>query len=395
MKTNRLSAISLGHFAIDVLNSSVAIILTVFTRELALGYSKIGLGVMIYTLAASLSQPFFGLLADRWRGRWLAAFGLLWTMSFYAIAAFADSYTLLLTLLTIGALGSGAFHPTGIVNAGDAGGSRPTTATSVFFLLGQTGLSVGPFAAGLVLDQMGMHGLPYIALATLPAFFYMLWALRTPTQDHDDVAPAAATGSRSRGAAVTIVVLFLLLVILRSSTLQSYIALLPPYFADQGFTSSQYGFMISIFTLAGALGTFSGGFLGDRFDRRHVIAVTLILSVPFSFLLLRSSGWGYYITAALSGALLNVPHSILLIMGQELLPKRKGMIGGVVLGLMFAAGAASAWLAGLAADRIGLMSVLTLLAFVPLLAAALVYTMPKARPRLLRTPADAAAVAAD
>ena len=58
--------------------------------------------------------------------------------------------------------------------------------------------------------------------------------------------------------------------------------------------------------------------------------------------------------AFIAGALLNVPHSIMLIIGQDLLPKRKGFIGGAVLGFMFASGAATAWIASWFADRVGL-----------------------------------------
>ena len=131
MKVKKLTAVSFGHFAIDVLNASIAMVLTSAAGLYDLSVSQIGFGAMLCTLSASLTQPLFGLLADRLRGRWLGAAGLLWTAIFYAIAPFMPSYWAMVGCLAIGALGSGALHPVGIVHASSSGGRLPTTATSI------------------------------------------------------------------------------------------------------------------------------------------------------------------------------------------------------------------------------------------------------------------------
>ncbi len=81
-------------------------------------------------------------------------------------------------------------------------------------------------------------------------------------------------------------------------------------------------------------------------------------------------------SAILAGVLLNIPHSILLVMAQQLLPARKGVMGGAVLGFMFASGAATAWLASLLADQVGLGPVLTALGFVPIAAGVCALVLP-------------------
>jgi MFS transporter, FSR family, fosmidomycin resistance protein len=384
MNNKRLWAASFGHFGIDILNSSIAMILTAVSGVFNLTISQIGLAAMIYTFAAALSQPLFGMLADYLRGRWLAAVGVLWTMIFYAAAPFMPNYLMLVACLTTGALGSGAFHPAGMVNAAVSGGRYPTLATSIFFLLGQTGLSLGPLLSGIVLQRYGLAGLPWIALAITPVVVFMFYALHQPLPEHAPVK-AISSGSHTRQAqavqhsTMLMVTAFVLLIAIRSTTMASFSTLLPKYFDELGYQAAVYGGMISVFTFGGALGTFAGGFLGDRFNRRMVIFLSTLAAVPFAYFMLHVSGFMFWVTAALAGALLNVPHSILLVIAQRLLPARKGMIGGAVLGFMFASGAAMAWVASRFADWMGLELVLSVLAIIPIIAGICALVLPSTR----------------
>jgi FSR family fosmidomycin resistance protein-like MFS transporter len=393
MNGKRLFAASYGHFAIDLLNSSIAIILTAVVQQFDLSVSQIGVGAMIYTFAASLTQPLFGIVVDKLRGRYVTGLGILWTMTFYALAPFMPNYTLLVTCLAVGALGSGAFHPAGMVNATMAGGKYPTTATSIFFVLGQSGLALGPLLCGVVLQNYGLAGLPYLALTALPAVIFAMIYLHEPFHDHDreaapaPTAPTAPRGGNPLGAAPVrlagrgflVGLAFVLLITLRSTTQQGFITLLPKYFADQGLTPATFGAMLSVLGLAGALGTFVGGWLGDRFNRRMVIFVSMMLGAGFSTAMLHTGGWLYVAAALAAGLVMNVPHSILLIMAQRLLPRRKGMIGGAVLGFMFASGAATTGLGSWIADYVGLPAVLTVFALAPIGAGLCALLLPSTR----------------
>jgi len=131
--------------------------------------------------------------------------------------------------------------------------------------------------------------------------------------------------------------------------------------------------------------------LGDRMERRLLLFLSTLLSIPFCYGLLHLEGWLFFLVAALAGGLLNVPHSILIIMGQRFLPARQGMIGGAVLGFTFASGAALAWVASWFADWAGLLTVLTILAIVPLGAAISTLFLPTARPTITLATVPAAA----
>ena len=380
MNNKRLYAAIYGHTSIDLINASVAMILVLVSTRFNLTISQIGLGALIYQICAAMSQPLFGGLADRLRGRWVGGLGLLWTLAFYSLASFMPNYPLFISALMVGGLGSGAFHAAGLLNASVSGGEKKAaTSTSLFFVGGQVGFAIGPIVAGLLLQRFDMLAMPMMALAMLPAALVMLVYMREPLP----VAPKRAVRddgqARRHGAAAIIVVAFFMLITFRSGTSQTFSTLLPKYYDLLGYSSGQYGFMIGLFAFAGAFGTFLGGYLGDRVNRRMLIFTVTLLCTPFAYLMLHSSGWVFVASAMAAGALLAVPHSIILVMAQELAPNRRGLVGGLVLGFVFASGSTVAWLASVAADYVGLERVLSVVAFMPILAGLCALLLPSTR----------------
>ncbi len=382
MNKQRLFAASFGHLSIDVLNSSVAVILTLAAGTFHLTIAQIGFGAMMYQMFAAMSQPLFGGLTDKLHGRWVGALGLLWTAFFFAAASFMPSYPLFITLLMIGGLGSGAFHAAGMVNASVSGGKKAATSTSYFFLGGQLGYALGPLFAGIVVGQLGLAGMSLMAISSLPAialmFVWMNDALPAAPKTQQ-VAVAQKQSSRAHGATALVITAFVLFILFRSGTAQTYGTLLPAYFESLGYSPAQFGLMLGVFSFAGAIGTLLGGYLGDRFDRRTIMITASLLSAPFALLMLFTSGPAYYVVAIFAGLLLSMPHSILMVMTQELAPNRRGLAGGLVLGFIFASGSFMAWLASIAATQRGLQPVLVVVAFFPIIAGLVGFFLPAGR----------------
>ena len=151
MKLKRLVAASYGHFSVDMLNASLAMVLTSFSGVLDLSVSQIGFGAMIYTLAAALTQPLFGILADRWHGRYLAL-GLLWTMTFLRSLLHAQLPAL---VVASPSARSGALHPAGLVTP------RPRRSPANYgyvdlLRIRADGLALGPVLAGVIIQTIGL-----------------------------------------------------------------------------------------------------------------------------------------------------------------------------------------------------------------------------------------------
>lgn len=372
MNTKRLFAATYGHLSIDILNASVAMILVLVGEQWDLSIAQIGFGAMVYQLFAAMSQPLFGSVTDRLGGRWVGAAGLAWTILFFSLASFMPSYALFISVLMVGGLGSGAFHAAGLLNSSVSGGAKPATATSIFFVGGQTGLALGPIIIGFMLPVFGIMAMPILAACAIPAVLIMLVFMNDRLPEAVKVSKKSINETAASSAwqlgTVLMVTAFVLYITIRSGTSQSFATLLPKYYFDLGIPTEQIGGMIGIFALAGAVGTLVGGFLGDRFSRRAILFLSPILCVPFLWGMLHTTGILFILSSLLGGFLVSMPHSIVLVLSQEIAGNNRGLVGGLVLGFMFASGSFVAWIAAIAADTYGLGAVLSFLAIIPIAA---------------------------
>jgi hypothetical protein len=73
-----------------------------------------------------------------------------------------------------------------------------------------------------------------------------------------------------------------------------------------------------------------------------------------------------------------------------LAPNRRGLVGGLVLGFIFASGSTLAWLQSIVATNRGLQPVLTVVAFFPIAAGLIALLLPSGRRVAQPIPAAAA-----
>lgn len=372
---NRLFlAVVAGHFGVDVLNSIGPVLLAVLAAPLGLSNARIGLALTLYTFAGSLSQPPFGWLADRVRGRpaVLAGIGVAWMALCFGAVALLHTWALLLPCFLLAALGSGLFHPIGTASAAAAHRARAGSATAIFFFCGQIGLALGPALGGLLFSAAGSLGvLPLCAAALLPAGLL----LTAPAAPRAPITTRAA-GKVARAVGWTTIA-FVVLVALRSSIQAAYTAFLPKLFADRGWSPAAYGVLAGTFMFAAAIGNVLTGELADRQGMRVATVLPLLLGVPAGLVCL----WAptpatAFVACALAGLLIGGQHSVLVVHAQRLLPARQGFAAGLILGFTFASGGIGTWIGGLAADQVGLLGVLQAITLLGLPVALLALTLP-------------------
>ncbi len=401
-------SVSLGHFTNDTFMSMGVVLLTFLSVSIIpMSNTEIGFAVSAQQLAGALSQPFFGILADRTGGRRYGAGGVAWVvtmfMSALLLAVLTHQYFLMLIPFVLQGFGSGAFHPVGALHAAESSKNRAASNTSYFFLAGQFGLALGPALIGALLDAAnrdslalftGSLGLPgqvtfqanvlpifWLSLAAIPAVFMMTTTIpvRTPAPRAAKTKTAAESGLSLRMRIMPFVILGVM-VIIRGLAQPGSVNFIPALFQAKGWSPSEYGIITSLFWLASGITGVIFGSLADKYDRRIITMVSMVLSAPAFFLLPTTDGIVALLLAIAAGGLSGGSHSLLIVLAQEMLPTGKGFASGSMLGFIFASGAVGSLIIGRLADSIGLTTTFQWVAIAAAVSGVLSLLLPKKSP---------------
>ena len=160
----RLAFLTSTHVVDDLYQGAVPALLPFLAIERHYSYAGLTGITLAATFLASVVQPGFGALTDRFRNLgWLVAAGLLVAGLGIGVSGLGDSY--LITWLAVAASGVGvaAYHPEATRTArGMAGDS--TQAMSWFSVGGNLGIALGPVVVTPVLLATRLHGTPLLAL---------------------------------------------------------------------------------------------------------------------------------------------------------------------------------------------------------------------------------------
>ena len=371
---------SLSHFFVDVLNSSRSLLIALLAVTLGLSNTQVGLALLLYNVGSALSQPFFGVGADRYGPRWFIIGGLTWMAALYALATIVGDWFALIAI-TLAGLGSGAFHPSGTKIASESSLKARTQATAFFFASGQIGLFAGPILAGLLIEDFGRSGYLLIPLLSLAAIISgTFWIPNKPSSEaisaiRSTAATAAATAKRS--IPWRTVVPLLVLIVTTSTVGIATINFAPKLFTELGYTPVYVGFTAGLYMLGSAVGGIIGGALADRAGRRRAILIGVLGAIiPLYLYIPAPDPWRFLLLLA-AGFFAGMPHSILIISAQALLPGRRAFASGLALGLMFFSGAVGSLILGIVADQAGLAQALQGLIILLIVAAIASIFLPK------------------
>jgi FSR family fosmidomycin resistance protein-like MFS transporter len=366
-----LFAISFSHLLNDTIQALLPSIYPMLQASFSLSFSQLGWITFVFQCTASFFQPLVGLVTDKRPMPHSLAAGIGLTLVGLIALAFANSYPLVLVSAALVGLGSAIFHPEASRVAHMAAGQRRGFAQSLFQLGGNTGTSLGPLLAALIVVSRGQK---YVAIFSLLALLgvIVLWKIGTWQKNNfhrihkKHAAQAAKPLPRGRviaALAVLVALIFSKYVYLTSMTTY-YTFYLIHHFQVSVKTSQ---LLLFVFLFAVALGTIIGGPVGDRIGRKRVIWASILGVAPFTLLLPDLGLTGTVIMTVFIGVILASAFSAILVYAQELVPGKVGMIAGLFFGLAFGiAGVGSAALGHLA-DRTSIEFVFNVCAYLPLI----------------------------
>ena len=376
MRRRAIGLLSAAHLFDDLNQGVVPALIPFFIAERGFTIAAAAGLVFASNVASSVLQPLFGLLADRRSLPWLVPCGLLFAGLGVALAGLAPTYTLVLGAAAVTGIGVAAFHPEAARQVYLYSGARRATAMSFFAVGGNLGFAIGPALATPLQLRFGLRG---TVLLVLPALAMALVLLRAGSAAAS-IAPATALEDSGRGPDRWWAFLRLSApVICRAIVFYGLNTFIPLYWI-QSYGASKAGgaAALTLMLSAGVAGTLLGGWLADRFGRRIVVLVSMLVLVPLL--------WEFVVTPSRTLALvllvpiglaLYAPFSVMTVMGQEYLPGRVGTASGLTIGLAVTLGGLAAPLLGRIADVHGVRAALSTLVAVPVAAAIATLTLPR------------------
>jgi len=372
-------AVSISHFFVDVLNSSRSLLVAILAVSIGLSNTQVAIALLLYNVGNAVTQPFFGRLADRSGPRWLVIGGLGWMIIFFTLAAIAPPWPAL-AALTVAGLGSGAFHPTGTMVASESSHKHRTQATSIFFMSGQIGLFAGPVMAGLLLASFGRSGyivLPALAFTGFIAAWKWLFNRPRKQPDLETAVHTAKLHQRQSRLFYRKGILLSIIILCVGTVSAAAINFAPKLFTEMGFGAAYVGLLSGLFMLGSAVGGVFGGTLSDRWNGRGVIILAASASILPILFYIPAAGIGRLILLLFAGFFVGMPHSVLVLMVQALMPEQRAMASGLALGFMFFSGSIGTLAVGMIADTIGLEAALRLTAILPLITIIVTLLLPR------------------
>lgn len=369
-----LVALSGAHLLNDLIQSMIPAMYPLIKEAYQLDFAHVGLITLAFQVTSSLLQPLLGYVTDKRPWPYAMVAGMCSTLAGLLGLAFAPNYATVLVAAGLVGLGSAVFHPEATRMARHAAAGQHGFAQGIFQIGGHAGYAMGPLLAALIVVPRGQQSLAWVSVVALIAMVLMAWTgTRYAEMRRSQVAAAkdqpAETPAPSAGAHV-LLAMTILIVLLFSKN--AYTAAFTSYYTFYlierfGVTVQLSQIMLFLYLFVGAFGVIVGGMVGDRVGRHRIIWISILGALPFALILPYADLFWTGVLSVVISLIMASAFASILIYAIDLVPHRVGLVGGLFYGLAFGLGGLAAAALGLLADKIGIIAVFKICAWMPAL----------------------------
>lgn len=331
----------------------VPALLPVMVERLAISLTQGGLVTTGVLITSNFLQPLFGFFSDRKPAGMLLAASLLLSGLFMCLVGLAPTYYLFILLPMISGIGNAMYHPAGSLLCYRLDPHNRGFMMSLFSTAGALGYAIAPFVVAHMIVEFGSPSLLLLVLP-VPCMMFLLGRLDRKTLPTQFSLPEKKADEKEDGQKKAILTLIMGM-IFRAWGHLAFISYLPFLLKERGISYTRGAAILTLFLLLGAVFGLAAGKLSDRWGRRPIIALCMVVAFFSAVAFLLTSGWVSLVFLLLCGTMLGGCQPVMVVLGQELMPRQVGLASGISMGLVWGIGGLGIYLNGLVADRWGIV----------------------------------------
>ena len=344
-----LVCLALLHTLVDTCALLIAPLWPRLESVYSFGLAGLSLAFIAQSMPTSISQAVFGWLRDRrpapvwlWAGPVIAAL-------FLTSIGVIENRIALFSLLLMGGIGVGAFHPEAAVLAGKLIPGERTRGLSLFMFGGSLGLALGPILSGLIVSRFGLAGLTWLTVPVVVLVLALFFGgglnkaaaalLRIDSQAQSDSRPTISQILEGRGRFAVLILVVCALRLVPNMAMDKVLAftLSQPQW---GYSETQIGIAQSVFLIAASVGMFVMVFrFRSGWEKAFMVGCPLT-GIPLMLVLGWSDcpPWLLFTALALAGAVLWGTSPAMVSYAQQQFPRGAGLASALTLGMAWGIG---------------------------------------------------------
>ena len=376
-QTEKVLTISFAHLFHDVYAAFLAPMLPLLIAKLGISLSMSSL-LDITRKIPALLNPFIGLLADKICVKYMVILTPGITAIAMSLLGTTSSYFVLFILLFVAGISSTLFHIPSPVMVKSFSGDKTGTGMSFYMFGGEMARTLGPLLITAALALWGLEGTFRVMPLGILASIILYFKLKNVTSIEPRIK--RQEGKSARETIKELLPFFIAIAgfqFFRAGMKAALTLYLPTYLTGQGESLWFAGISLSILQFAGAVGTFSTGYISDKISHKNTLLITGITSPFIMWALISATDMMKIPILIIMGFFLVASGPVILALVQETNTKRPAFVNSVYMTINFVITSIMVLVVGILGDHFGLELTYKICAALAILAVPFIYILPK------------------